>query len=356
MKLKSVFIISLLLLVIALGSTISASDVNDTNTVSTVENSQYPEITSVNNEILTDDNTENINTENKKASEITGSIDENSNNIIINLRDKENNTPIANAELKYILNNDPEKNISTNNDGNAIITAVTGENNLNVKFEGNDIYNGTEYTNTVVISNQANKRTSTNIVSSNMVQTAVDFYNGERGGYFNVTLTDSNGNPLEGKQIYIGFNGVEYHRTTDKNGFAQLQINLRSAGTYTFATAFLGDDEYNGIFVVNSIKVTKKATTLTVPNKSFKVNAKTKTITVNLKGTKAVNNKETVDGKNRTVKVTVNGKTYTAKTNSNGVATVKVNINKKGTYTVTTKFTGDGTYNSKTTKSKLYIR
>ena len=59
---------------------------------------------------------------------------------------------------------------------------------------------------------------------------------------------------------------------------------------------------------------------------------------------------------NKRVFVTVNGKTYSAVTNSKGVATVKVSVNRRGTYIVTTRFAGDGTYNGKTTNSKLVIR
>ena len=52
----------------------------------------------------------------------------------------------------------------------------------------------------------------------------------------------------------------------------------------------------------------------------------------------------------------VNGKTYTAKTNSKGVATVKIVIKKKGKYTATAKFAGDTTYKAISKKAYILMR
>lgn len=103
-----------------------------------------------------------------------------------------------------------------------------------------------------------------------MTQTAVDFYNGELGGYFNVTVKDEYGNYVANQTVNIGFNGVNYIRTTDENGFAHLQINLKFVGVYTFAVALLSTDEYGGLMTVSKITVTKKPSTLTVAKKHIK--------------------------------------------------------------------------------------
>ena len=60
--------------------------------------------------------------------------------------------------------------------------------------------------------------------------------------------------------------------------------------------------------------------------------------------------------KGKTIKFTVNGKTYTAKTNSKGVATVKVSLSKKGTYKFTAKYAGDNTYAAISKKATLKIK
>jgi hypothetical protein len=129
-----------------------------------------------------------------------------------------------------------------------------------------------------------------------------------------------------------------------------LQINLGSEGSNTFGISFLGNDQYNASFAVARINVTAQKGTMTVPNKSYKASAKTKTITATLKSAsgKAVKNKQIV--------FIVNGYYYTAKTNAKGVATVKVSLNKKGTYKFTAKFEHDPRYAAITKTGKITIK
>jgi hypothetical protein len=97
---------------------------------------------------------------------------------------------------------------------------------------------------------------------------------------------------------------------------------------------------YNSSFAVARITVNKQEGKLTAPNKSYKASAKTKTLTATFKsiaGNPAVGKKVTF---------TVNGKTYTAKTNENGVASVNVSLDKKGTYNFTAKVAADNVYAS----------
>ena len=54
------------------------------------------------------------------------------------------------------------------------------------------------------------------------------------------------------------------------------------------------------------------------------------------------------------VTIRVNGVTFTGTTNSKGVASVKVSLSKKGTYTATAKFDGDA--NTKATSVKFKVK
>ncbi|OWT32672.1 hypothetical protein BGI41_06465 [Methanobrevibacter sp. 87.7] len=280
-------------------------------------------------------------------------VDENG-TVIVKLFDKEGN-PIADAPITYSINGTDAGNLITDVNGTASVNDLVGKMDFAVNYAGNESYLGSSASDKIIIVVKAPVRHNTQIVSSDFNQMAVDFYNGERGGYFTVVLRDVNGTVLANKPVSIGFNGVVYNVTTDEKGVAKLQINLAWSGIYTFAVAFLGDDDYTGSFVVNKITITKKPTVLSVPAKTFGVYNKNKVIVVTLKGKKAIGNSY-VNAVGRTVKVTVNGKTYTAKTNSKGVANIKVSINKRGTYTVTTRFAGDSLFEAKTTTSKLYIK
>ena len=53
---------------------------------------------------------------------------------------------------------------------------------------------------------------------------------------------------------------------------------------------------------------------------------------------------------------TVNGKTYTATTNSKGLASVKVSLSSKKTYSFTAKFAGNDMYDSSSVKGKVTIK
>lgn len=217
------------------------------------------------------------------------------------------------------------------------------------KFVATGLYNSSEAN----IGENGNipEKKSTVIVYQDMVTTAFNSKtDGRIGKYFNIVLTDGNGNPLANKKVQIGFNGVVYNRTTNESGGARLQINLASEDVYTFAMAFLGDDNYNASFEVAKITVNKQKAKLTTANKLYKASAKTKSITATFKTAAGnpINSKK--------VSFTVNGKTYTATTNAKGVATVNVSLSKKGTYSFTAKYAGDKTYAAISTTAKLTIK
>ena len=287
----------------------------------------------------------------KYSSKISFDADSNG-NIIVYLVDS-NNTPIKNATLNYKLNN-INGTLITNENGTATIFNLSGKIRFTVNYAGNEDYLNSSDSSLIQFKNP-NRKTTT-ISYSNMTQTAVDFYHGERGGYFTVSLKDSEGNVLANKPVSVGFNGVVYNLSTDDKGIAKLQINLAWSGIYTFAICYLGDDEYTGCFEVAKITINKKNTQIIVPQKTYNLNSRAKTLTITIKGENSLTHKYTELAQNRKVFVTINGKTYTAITNSKGVATIKVNINRKGTYTVTTRFAGDGTYNGKIVNSKLVIK
>lgn len=216
------------------------------------------------------------------------------------------------------------------------------------KFELSSIFDGGDL---FVNADSIPQRKSTKIVYEDMVTTAVQYLiDGRIGEYFKAVLKDEDGKVLANKPIKIGFNGKVYNKTTDENGSAKLQINLAKYGTYTFAISFLGDDEYNASFEVAKITVKRQTPILKVSNVAYKSSAKTKTITAVLK---TANNALL---KYKKLSFTINGKTYTASANSKGVASLKVSLSTKKTYSFTVKMASDNTYNAVSKSAKLTIK
>ncbi|WP_298502060.1 hypothetical protein [uncultured Methanobrevibacter sp.] len=260
-------------------------------------------------------------------------------------------TPIANAAIKAIINSNTTVNTTTDDKG---AFKVQGLSNcvIDVIFAGDDVYNPSNAT--ITLNNLAPIRAATVIEGNNYTQNAIEYKLGERGGNFTVQLKDASGKPLANKTVLIGYNGKCLERTTDENGYANVQINLASENRLTFAVAFLGDDEYNATMSVYLITITKKPVTISAPDKTYKASAKTKSYTVTLSTVKGVDGK-TYFGAGKKVTLKVDGKTYTAKTNDKGQATFKLNMAKKGTFKATVSYAGDGTYQAATKTSKIKI-
>ena len=166
-----------------------------------------------------------------------------------------------------------------------------------------------------------------------------------------VTLKDSNGNVVSGKDISVKLNGKTYTKTTNSNGQAAIAIPNLVPKTYTASIAFSGDDNYAKSTGSAKVVVSKATPVLKAAKKTFKYTVKTKKYTVTLK-----TNKNKVM-KNQWVALKVNKKVYKVKTNSKGQAIFKITkLNKKGTFTAVVKYAGNSYYNAKTVKSKIVVK
>jgi hypothetical protein len=249
----------------------------------------------------------------------------------------EDNVVLENKSVVFTLNNAAINDLSNLRAGNYSVIA---------KFNGDDLYYGSE----AVINFTVNKKEtslSSNSISTYAIVTKVD---GKTGPYLKVTLRDDNSSLLSNKSIRVVLNSVPYNLKTNVNGIASLQVNIAKSGTYTAKIGFSGDDYYSGCEITSKVVIKKKKMTLKVPKKSYKSSVKVKKLYATLKDNKgkAISSKKIV--------FKVNGKKYFAKTNKKGMATVKVKISKKKTYTVTTTFNGDSSYGKVTKKSKLIVK
>ena len=191
---------------------------------------------------------------------------------------------------------------------------------------------------------------ATKIVASSMTTTAINTkVDGRKGQYFNVTLKDTAGKVLAGKIVQIKLGKSSYKLKTNSKGIARLQVNLAKAATYTLSIVFGGDSDYLKSSKSVKIKVNKQKPKLTSTNKSFKRNLKIKKVTAKLRTSRG----KILKGKKLVFRLNRN---YTAKTNSKGIATVKVKLTKKGKYTCNVKYGGDSTYKAISKKIRVVIK
>ena len=163
------------------------------------------------------------------------------------------------------------------------------------------------------------------------------------------TFKDKNNKLIKNKKVTFTVNGKTYSATTNSKGVASVKITLNKKGTYTYTAKFAGDSTYSAVTKSAKLTVVPLATSLTTKKYSFKRYAKTKKLTTTLKSGKTVLKSQKVTFK-------VNGKTYTAKTNSKGIATVKIKLTKKGTFKYTVKYSGTAKYKAITKTNYVVIK
>ena len=260
--------------------------------------------------------------------------------------------PIANAVVSYTVNGGEKVNVTTNENGTFVMDAQD-DSIVEITFDGDEISLACNAS--FELKNIKPVRQATEIeVENQFTRYANDFNAGERGAMFYFVLKDGDGNIMANKSAKIGINGVIYSVVTDSEGKAGLQINLAKSTAYTYAIAYLGDDEYNASFAVSKLNLVKKPITITPKKTSytFTASAKNKYVEATLSTIKNKYDGKMYLSQGKKVTLTINGKTYTATAGKNGA--IKFNIGsttKKGTYKVTIKYAGDGTYEAGTSKT-----
>ena len=162
---------------------------------------------------------------------------------------------------------------------------------------------------------------------------------------FSAKFYKSSGKVLANKKIKFKLNGKIYKVKTNSKGIAELSLENLKKGTYKIIS-------YNadGLKATNKIKVVKYTTTsLTTKYYTFLKSDK-KVIKVKL-----LNKFGYAPGKGKIIYFKINGKKYSAKTDSAGVAKIKLPSLKTGIYTVTYTFKGNIFYKKSTVKNKVAV-
>ena len=188
-----------------------------------------------------------------------------------------------------------------------------------VKYAGDDNYNAVDVTKGV---NVAKAQPVLGVVIAD-----VDYGN---GFVIEATLTGVNSAPLSGNVI-VTVAGKEYTvKVTDGKGIAT--GDRLAAGTYGFAAAWAGDDNYNIVAENGDFKVNKVDSSVAVNVNNIKVGEEL-TITVNVPSDATGDVTVSVDGKEYKVAI------------ENGKAVKTISGLKADDYTVTVKYAGDNNYN-----------
>ena len=206
---------------------------------------------------------------------------------------------------------------------------AAGDYTVTVKYAGDDKYTGVEVAKGV---NVAKAQPVLGVVIAD-----VDYGN---GFVIEATLTGVNSAPLSGNVI-VTVNGKEYTvKVTDGKGIAT--GDKLAAGTYAFAAAWAGDDNYNIVTENGDFKVNKIDSSVAVNVNNIKVGEEL-TITVNVPSDATGDVTVSVDGKEYKVAI------------ENGKAVKTISGLKADDYTVTVKYAGDNNYNAAVAASSFTV-
>ena len=206
---------------------------------------------------------------------------------------------------------------------------AAGDYTVTVKYVGDDKYTGVEVAENV---NVAKAQPVLGVVIAD-----VDYGN---GFVIEATLTGVNSAPLSGNVI-VTVAGKEYTvKVTDGKGIAT--GDRLAAGTYAFAAAWAGDDNYNIVTENGDFKVNKVDSSVAVNVNNIKVGEEL-TITVNVPSDATGDVTVSVDGKEYKVAI------------ENGKAVKTISGLKADDYTVTVKYAGDNNYNEATADAEFSV-
>ena len=221
----------------------------------------------------------------------------------------ENGNPLAGRKIEYVL--DKTYTGTTDKNGEITLTNIkAGNYKMVVTFKGEKLY--------MKSSNSAKVNIKTTVVLPK-------YSNFTYNSKYSVKFMDKKLNPLKNTYVTIVFGGKSYKLKTDANGIVKITNHLKP-GSYTIKVKNPKTSEVktHKIKVLARIDQNKNMTMYYGAGKYYKV--------------RVLDNYGRI-AKKVTVKFTLNGKTYYKKTNSKGIASLKISLKPK-TYTVSATYKG----------------
>ncbi len=211
-------------------------------------------------------------------------------NIVNSHDDNLSDYPLESIDASNYEDNDGEINTSTADDSNVL--SATGDDDV------------------------LSAKTSTKLtVSSTHYSSA--------GSVFQVTIKDAKGNALTSQKISLTINGKTYSASSNSKGIATFKTAALAIGVYSVKVTYAGSSKYSKSSLSQKVKVVSSLSGSNMNKYYGYVSAYTVTFY-----------KNTGPLVNTKVSFIVAGKTYTKTTNSNGVASLDVNL-APGNYSIT---------------------
>jgi len=223
-----------------------------------------------------------------------------------------NLTKPINDTVYIILDNESYNVSSINGSASINLTNRTlGLNNIRILLD-DSIYECNEVVDSFTIEPKG-----TNIICSDLETVYNSAYE------YKVRLTDSDGNPISGRELIYTLNNITDALVTDENGEASVYINLNT-GVFAFEIRYAGEKVY--LSSSNSSLINVKSS-INLPSSNY---------TYGSKYIVSLLDKDSNPLANQTVTIVFAGKTYNLNTDSNGRIIIN-NTLKPGTYKVTIK-------------------
>ena len=169
-----------------------------------------------------------------------------------------------------------------------------------------------------------------------------------------VTLWDANNNPIANKTVRIQLNNDtwKYSGVTDENGNAYIRVGV-GFGVHNATVSFDGDNIYTPSKRTGSVRVIKETPSVMVrgADAQFSISDNPKIVKVYLwdRTSKPL----PVSSK---IVIKINGQTYIEYTDFDGIARIKINVNRAGTYNAEVTYGGNSAYNAVTKPIKIVVR
>lgn len=218
--------------------------------------------------------------------------------------------PVKNCKVSFSI---AKTTLTATTDANgkadvAIPMLKKGNYDISYKLEKNGYFYSSNSSGKICVVNPTTKFTASNLKMKY-----------KDGSKFSVTFTNTSGKPLSGKTIKFTLNNQKYSVKTDSKGVASIAVGNLKPGTYKVKYSFSSHKSSDYNYGRNKIYISKLPVKLTAKNLVMNYNDGS-----NYKANVKDNSGKAL--KDIVVNFKVNGKSYNQKTNSKGVAKLKITL------------------------------